>query len=76
MTTAVLITGTSSGIGRATAQLLVRRCDLTVYATARRLQSLRELTAAGARTLALDVTDDESMRAAVTQVEAEHGAVA
>lgn len=75
MTTSVLITGTSSGIGRATAERLLRRSDLTVYATARRTEALRDLAAAGARTLALDVTDEESMRAAVTQVEAEHGAV-
>jgi NAD(P)-dependent dehydrogenase (short-subunit alcohol dehydrogenase family) len=75
MTTSVLITGTSSGIGRATAERLLRRSDLTVYATARRTEALRDLAAAGARTLGLDVTDEESMRAAVTQVEAEHGAV-
>ena len=38
--TAVLITGCSTGIGRATALRLVRRPDLTVYATARRLESI------------------------------------
>lgn len=75
MTTAVLITGTSSGIGRATAQRLARRTDLTVYATARRIQDIADLAAAGAHVLALDVTDEKSMRAAVEAVEAEHGAV-
>jgi NAD(P)-dependent dehydrogenase (short-subunit alcohol dehydrogenase family) len=75
MTTAVLITGTSSGIGRATAERLLRRNDLTVYATARNTASLAGLAEAGARTLALDVTDEQSMRAAVKAVEDVHGAV-
>ncbi|MFF4650799.1 oxidoreductase [Streptomyces sp. NPDC001380] len=75
MTTAVLITGTSSGIGRAAALRLARRPDLTVYATARRTEAVADLADAGARTLALDVTDEESMGAAVAAVEAEHGAV-
>ncbi|MGH3309144.1 MAG: oxidoreductase [Streptomyces sp.] len=75
MTTAVLITGTSSGIGRATALRLARHSGLTVYATARRTEAIADLAEAGARVLALDVTDERSMRAAVEAVEAEHGAV-
>ena len=49
--TSVLITGTSSGIGRATALRLARRPELTVYATARTPDAIRDLgfgaTAAG-----------------------------
>ena len=71
---AVLITGCSSGIGRATAQRLVR-AGHTVYATARRTESIADLEAAGCRTLALDVTDEQSMSAAVAAVEDEQGAV-
>lgn len=71
---AVLITGCSSGIGRATALHLAGR-GWTVYATARRVDSLTDLSAAGCLVLAVDVTDEESMRAAVASVEAEHGAV-
>jgi NADP-dependent 3-hydroxy acid dehydrogenase YdfG len=71
---AVLITGCSTGIGRATADRLARR-GLTVYATARRPESIEDLAAAGCRTLALDVTDEESMRAAVQEVERADGAV-
>lgn len=74
-TTAVLITGASSGIGLATAERLVRRPDLTVYATARRVETLDSLAKAGARILPLDVTDEASMKAAVATIEAEHGAV-
>jgi NAD(P)-dependent dehydrogenase (short-subunit alcohol dehydrogenase family) len=71
---AVLITGCSSGIGRATA-LRLARDGWTVYATARRPDSIADLSEAGARTLALDVTDEQSMRDAVATVESEAGAV-
>src|SRR6266700_7719254 len=70
----VLITGCSSGIGRATAEELVR-AGYTVYATARRPEMLAGLAATGAVTLALDVTDEESMAGAVQTVEKEHGQV-
>ena len=71
---AVLVTGCSSGIGHATAAHLADT-GWTVYATARRPETLSALEAQGCRTLALDVTDEESMRAAVAAVEAEEGAV-
>jgi NAD(P)-dependent dehydrogenase (short-subunit alcohol dehydrogenase family) len=71
---AVLITGCSTGIGRATAERLAR-AGQTVYATARRVETLADLEGAGARTLALDVTDESSMRAAVAAVEEAEGAV-
>ncbi len=71
---AVLITGCSSGLGRATALHLVKQ-GWSVFATARKLSDLTELTEAGCRPLALDVTDEASMEAAVRAVEAEHGAV-
>jgi short-subunit dehydrogenase len=70
----VLITGCSTGIGRATAQRLAER-GMTVYATARRLDSIEDLQAAGCRTLALDVTSEESMRAGVAAVEEAEGSV-
>jgi NADP-dependent 3-hydroxy acid dehydrogenase YdfG len=71
---AVLITGCSSGIGAATAQRLAQR-GFTVYASARRLESIEPLQAFGCRLLRLDVTDEASMQAAVEAVVGEHGAV-
>ncbi|HEX4734767.1 MAG TPA: oxidoreductase [Thermoleophilaceae bacterium] len=71
---AVLITGCSTGIGRATAERLARRGH-TVYATARRLDSISDLEAHGCRLLELDVTEDDSMTAAVKAVEEAEGAV-
>lgn len=63
----VLITGCSSGIGNATAARLARS-GWTVWATARRPETLTALAAVGCRTLQLDVTDENSMRKAVDTV--------
>jgi NAD(P)-dependent dehydrogenase (short-subunit alcohol dehydrogenase family) len=71
---AVLITGCSTGIGRATAERLAR-AGHPVYATARRVEAIADLEAAGCTLLALDVTDEASMQAAVDRVVADHGAV-
>jgi NAD(P)-dependent dehydrogenase (short-subunit alcohol dehydrogenase family) len=72
--TSVLITGCSSGIGHATAKRLAER-GWTVYATARRPESIADLAEAGCKTLALDVTDESSMESAVGVVEEADGAV-
>ncbi len=71
---AVLITGCSSGIGEASARRLAK-AGWPVYATARRLESIEHLAASGCKLLQLDVTDEDSMRSAVDEVEREHGAL-
>ncbi len=70
----VLLTGASSGIGRAVAERL-RRADLPVYATARRLETIRDLIDLGCEGLSLDVTDAADRERVVARIEAEHGAV-
>jgi NAD(P)-dependent dehydrogenase (short-subunit alcohol dehydrogenase family) len=71
---AALITGCSTGIGRATAIHLAAK-GWPVYATARKLDAIEDLESKGCKTLALDVCDEASMKTAVDAVEREHGAV-
>ena len=70
----VLITGCSSGIGRATATYLAGRGH-RVYASARRIDSIEDLANDGCKILPLDVTDDGSMRAAVDEITSAEGGV-
>ena len=72
---AVLITGCSSGIGRATAMRLVRAGHI-VYATARRPETLAEIAELGGHTRTLDVTDAGSMASVVEEICATHGFIA
>jgi NAD(P)-dependent dehydrogenase (short-subunit alcohol dehydrogenase family) len=71
---AVLISGCSTGIGRATAARLAGN-GWTVYATARNIDTIADLRDAGCRLLALDVCDEASMRAAVRTIEDAEGAI-
>ena len=66
----VLITGCSTGIGRALAEEFCRRGYL-VYATARRVESLAGMEAAGMRVAALDVDDAASIDALRATLERE-----
>ena len=70
----VLITGCSSGIGRAAA-ISLHAAGLSVYATARQVDALAGLARQDIHTLALDVTDEASMTAAVAAVEEAAGPV-
>jgi NAD(P)-dependent dehydrogenase (short-subunit alcohol dehydrogenase family) len=71
---AVLITGCSSGIGWATAECLAD-VGWRVYATARKVEAIAPLEERGCVTLPLDVTDEDSMRSAVDEVQRREGAV-
>ncbi|MDP3445120.1 MAG: oxidoreductase [Ignavibacteria bacterium] len=68
----VLITGASSGIGKATAEKLLNN-GYAVYATARRLEMMEDLRKKGAKTLAMDVTSDEAVTATVDRIIKETG---
>lgn len=67
-TKVVLVTGATSGIGRAAAELLAARGH-RVVATGRRPEILRRLAAQGHETLTLDVTDPHSIAAAREEIE-------
>jgi NAD(P)-dependent dehydrogenase (short-subunit alcohol dehydrogenase family) len=69
-----LVTGASSGIGRATVEALLA-AGCTVFATARRMERLATLASRGARILPLDMTDDVSMRTVVSAILAEVGRI-
>ena len=71
---AVLVTGCSSGMGRATAERLAAD-GWKVYATARRPETVADLNEKGCETLALDVLDEGSMQRAVQTVSEAEGAV-
>jgi len=70
----VLITGSSSGIGRATAEAFLDE-GWTVYATARDTEDIEDLADAGCETQELDVTDADDVDAAVDRVVEEEGRI-
>lgn len=70
----VLITGCSSGVGRATATAFVAE-EWTVYATARNTEEIESLADAGCETASLDVTDEESVSAVVDRILEEQGQI-
>ena len=67
-----LVTGASSGIGESTARLL-QQAGFVVYEAARRLDRMASLGQAGVKLLALDVTQDESMIAAIETIQRAEG---
>ena len=69
-----LVTGASSGIGKATAQRLLDD-GLTVYVAARRVDKMQDLADAGAKVIAMDITKDDDIVAAVEQISSETGGV-
>jgi NAD(P)-dependent dehydrogenase (short-subunit alcohol dehydrogenase family) len=69
-----LVTGGSSGIGEATAVKL-HELGYTTYAAARRVQRMEHLAEAGIHTLAMDVTDEESVQASVKHILDEEGRI-
>jgi len=70
----VLITGCSSGIGRATA-LTFLEDDWTVFATARSTEDMADLKDSGCLTAQLDVTDEDEIRQVVNRVVAQDGRI-
>jgi NAD(P)-dependent dehydrogenase (short-subunit alcohol dehydrogenase family) len=70
----VLVTGASAGMGKETARLLAES-GYTVYGAARRTEKMNELEQYGVRTIAMDVTNDESMVSGVDQILRDEGRI-
>jgi len=69
-----LVTGASSGIGKATAQRLLKD-GLTVYVAARRVEKMEDLKSQGAIPLAMDITKEEDVQHVIKTIAAQQGGV-
>lgn len=74
MSKVILITGASSGIGKATALQLVKEGH-TVYGAARRVDEMKDLESAGGHAIAMDITKQADVSAAVQKVMVEQGRI-
>ncbi len=70
----VLVTGASSGIGKATAMYLAQH-GYNVYGAARRVEKLLDLKEYGVKPIALDVTQEDSLTACIEQILKESGRI-
>ena len=70
----ILITGASSGMGKITAESLAHQGHI-VYGAARRVEPMKSLVSKGGKALSLDITKEESVVSAVSQVIREQGRI-
>lgn len=63
----ILITGASSGIGKATVYELLNAGHI-VYGVSRRMEEMRDIERAGANILSMDVTDSNRIKEVVNQI--------
>ena len=69
-----LVTGASSGIGKAIAKQLIQD-GLIVYVAARRIEKMQDLAQLGAIAIKMDVTQDDDITRVVAQIESDYNGV-
>lgn len=67
-----LVTGASSGIGKAVAERLLKD-GYAVYVAARRVEQMADLERQGAIALKMDITQEDDVKALVDRVTGDHG---
>lgn len=70
----VLVTGASSGIGKATAKKLLEDGHI-LYVAARRLEKMKDLEELGATAIKMDITVEKDIQNVVSAIRESHGAV-
>ncbi len=70
----IIVTGASSGIGKATALKLINEGHI-VYGVARRVEKMQDLVSAGGHALKLDITNDKNVTSIVKKVIKEQGRI-
>lgn len=69
-----LVTGASSGMGKAFTKALLAE-GMTVYAVARRTESMADLAASGAIVMKMDITREDDVQKVVHHISQEYGGV-
>lgn len=70
----ILVTGASSGIGKATALQLIQEGHI-VYGAARRVEKMNDLVAAGGKAVGIDVTNFEQVHAKIAEIVKNEGRI-
>jgi len=64
----ILITGASSGIGRATAEMLLEKPEYRVYATSHDIENMQDLAEHGAHIFKIDVTQTDDISGGIQSI--------
>jgi NADP-dependent 3-hydroxy acid dehydrogenase YdfG len=70
----ILVTGASSGIGKATAQQLIKEGHI-VYGAARRIEKMKDLEESGGHAIQMDVIKEQEVKACADRIIKEQGRI-